>query len=339
MNMRRATAARGRSRGDGSVVKVHVRINGVDQGMLLQVREPGSPVLLFVHGGPGMPEHWLTGRYPTRLHEAFTVAWWEQRGAGMSYRRGIPPRSMTVAQFVADVLAVAGHLRDRFGADRVHLMGHSWGSFIGLQAAAQAPHLFCSYIGMAQVTHQLASEQLAHRDMVEQLRARGDRRMVRRLEGAPVTGEIPLPRRYERLRDPAMHRIGVGTTHDMRSVLTGIVLPTWTTPDYTLTEKAALWRGRRFSRQFGLWEQMLTTDLTTEVTRLEVPAYFLHGRHDRTVSYDLARAYARQLEAPAVGFYTFPHSAHSPAFEEPDLAQRILTEDVLPGTTALADPW
>ena len=305
--------------------------------MFLQIRDPDDPVLLFLHGGPGMPEYWLTRRHPTRLHEAFTVAWWEQRGAGLSYRSGIPAATMTVAQFIDDTLTVAGYLRQRFGVAKIHLMGHSWGSFIGLQAAAQAPDLFHSYVGMAQATHQITSEQQAHAFMLEAYRARGDQRMVRRLERFPVTGEIPLPHGYEVLRDPAMHRLGVGTTHDMRSVVTGIFLASLVSPDYTVAETVNLWRGRRFSRSFGLWEQMLAIDLTSTITRLPIPAYFLHGRHDRTVSYQLAKAYASHLEAPRVGFYTFDHSAHSPAFEEPDRALKILTEDVLTGTTTLAD--
>lgn len=323
---------------DRDVIKARVPINGVDQGILLEAGPAGSPVLLFVHGGPGMPEHWLAARRPTSLSTTFTVAWWEQRGAGLSYRPDIDPATMTVNQFIADTLEVARYLRRRFGVERIHLMGHSWGSFVALQAAAQAPELFASYIGMAQVTDQLASEREAYQFMLEGFRARGERRMVRRLERAPVTAEIPLPRRYEALRDTAMHRLGAGTTRDMRSVITGIFLASWACPDYTLREKAALWRGRRFSRSFGLWEQLLGTDLTQHVATLPIPAYFLHGRHDRTASYRLARTFARRFEAPVVGFYTFERSAHSPAFEEPGRTLQILSRDVLAGTTALADP-
>ena len=76
---------------DGRVVKVRVPINGVDQGMFLEAGPAGSPVLLFVHGGPGMPEHWLKRRRPTTLGTTFTVVWWEQRGAGLSYRPTSPP--------------------------------------------------------------------------------------------------------------------------------------------------------------------------------------------------------------------------------------------------------
>jgi pimeloyl-ACP methyl ester carboxylesterase len=244
---------------------------------------------------------------------------------------------MTIERFIADTVEVAEYLCRRFGVDRVHLMGHSWGSFIGVQAVAASPEVFDTYIGMGQITHQLRSEQESHRYLMAAYEARADHRMVRRLQAAPVGDSVPLPAAYDALRDKAMHRIGVGTTHDMRSVVTGIFVPSWTSPDYTVREKLNLWRGKAASRRSGLWDAMLATDLTRIVPELSVPAYFLHGRYDHTVSYDLARAYARGLRAPRVGFYTFQHSAHSPAFEEPERTRRILREDVLRGRAALAD--
>ncbi len=125
---------------------------------------------------------------------------------------------MTVEQHIADILAVTGYLGRRFGVEKVHLKADSWGSFFGLQAAARAPELFHSYIGMGQVTHEISSEQQASGFVLKQCRARGDHHMVRRLERAPVAGEVPLPRRYEALRDAAMHRLVVGTTRDMRAL-------------------------------------------------------------------------------------------------------------------------
>lgn len=83
---------------------------------------------------------------------------------------------------------------------------------------------------------------------------------------------------------------------------------------------------------------MLATDVTARVPALRLPAHFLHGRHDYTVSYVLCKAYVQRLAAPIKGFYTFEDSAHSPMFEEPEKTLRILREDVLPGSNHLADP-
>jgi pimeloyl-ACP methyl ester carboxylesterase len=264
------------------------------------------------------------------------VCWWEQRGAGISYSPDIPLESMTTEQLIGDTIAVTDYLRERFGRDRIYLLGHSWGSFLGIQVVARAPERYHAYVGMGQVAHQKQSEVLAYHYELDQFRKAGKRRMVRRLEAAPVTMDAPLPKAYMRVRDAAMHRLGVGTTRDMRSVVTGVFAPVWLTPGYTLREKAAIWRGKTFSRG-AMWDDFQATDLTAKVTELELPAYFCGGRYDYTVSYDLARSYLDKLRAPVKGFYTFKRSAHSPAFEEPARFRRILREDVLAGETGLAD--
>ena len=162
-------------------------------------------------------------------------------------------------------------------------------------------------------------------------------RMVRRLEAAPVTDSIPLPRAYQSLRDVAMHRLGIGTTHDMRSVVSGVLLRSLRSREYTLREKISLWRGKLFSGS-RLWNAQLATDLTKLVTRVDLPVYFFHGVYDYTVSYPMAKSYYEQLAAPLKGFYTFEHSAHSPLFEEPEKMREIMHADILTGANALADP-
>ncbi len=276
-----------------------------------------------------MPTYVLEQRYPTGLERDFTVCWWEQRGAGLSYSSDIPADTLTVQQHVADTVAVADYLRDRFGKEKVFLMGHSWGSFIGIQAAAQAPGRFHAYIGVGQVTNQLVSERLAYEYMLEESRAQGNARMVKRLKAASFKPTVPLPESYMAFRDTAMHSLGVGTTREMRSVITGFFLQVWLDPEYTLGEKLNIWRGKWSADSRRLWNQVLSTDVTVQVPKLDVPVYFLHGRHDYTVSYPLARSYLEQLEAPLKGFYTFEESAHSPVFEEPKRTRAILTKDVL----------
>jgi hypothetical protein len=131
---------------------------------------------------------------------------------------------------------------------------------------------------MAQVTHQIESEALAYDYMLRRYRELGKTRMVRKLERARVVATtIPLPETYFALRDRPMHGLGIGTTRDMRSVITGLFLPSWRFPGYTLREKANLWRGKLFSRRFGLWNEMLASDLTKGVPALRLPAHFFHG--------------------------------------------------------------
>jgi pimeloyl-ACP methyl ester carboxylesterase len=313
--------------------KIYVNINGVEQGMFIKSKDTGNPVLLYLHGG--MPDYFLTEMYPTGLEDYFTVVWWEQRGSGMSYRADIPP--VTVEQLISDTLEVTKYVRHRFGKDKIYLMGHSGGTFIGIQAAARAPELYAAYIGVAQMSNQLKSEKLAYDYMLAQFKENGNTTMGRKLEAAPVTMTHGMPAAYRAVRDEAMHSLGIGTTRDMRSILSGIVLPSWQSRDYTLSEKVNTWRAKAAAGVSIVWDTVLTTDLTKQVPELKIPVYFFSGRYDYTVNSTLAKDYFEKLKAPVKGFYTFEQSAHSPIFEEPDKVRKIVLADVLIGENSLAD--
>jgi pimeloyl-ACP methyl ester carboxylesterase len=317
--------------------KRHVNINGVEQGMFITGKDKTKPVLLFLHGGPGMPEFALAQGYPTVLEDHFVVCWWEQRGSGLSFNTDIPPSTLTQEQLVADTIAVTNYLRSRFAQDKIYLMAHSGGTFFGIQAAARAPELYHAYIGIAQISRQLDSEKLAYTYMIEQFRAAGNSTMVQKLAKIPLSEMQTMPAAYRALRDDAMHSLGIGTTHKMMSVVSGIFMPIMLSPVYTLREKINIWRGKWSAASTNMWNELLTTDLAEKVPELDIPVYFISGVYDYTVSYALTKDYFVKLNAPIKGFYSFHHSAHSPLFEEPEKFGQTLQRDVLAGTNNFAD--
>jgi pimeloyl-ACP methyl ester carboxylesterase len=173
--------------------------------------------------------------------------------------------------------------------------------------------------------------------MLQQFRASGNTSMLNELEAAPVSLSGGTPPQYVAVRDQAMHALGIGTMHDMRSLLTGLLIPSFQFREYTLPEKLTLWRAKSRSGISNVWAEMVATDLRRQVTELGVPVYFFHGIYDYTVNYALAKSYFDTLRAPVKGFYTFEASAHSPLFEEPERMNQILRADVLTGNTHLAD--
>ncbi|NHQ60093.1 alpha/beta hydrolase [Chlorobium sp. BLA1] len=315
--------------------KIHININGVEQGMFIKSKNREHPVLLYLHGG--MPDYFLTKRYPTDLEECFTVVWWEQRSSGLSAQADIPQGTMTLEQMVSDTLELTNYLRHRFSKEKIYLMGHSGGTFIAIHAAARAPEMFFAYIGVAQMSCQRKSEKLAYDYMLRQFKESGKSKMVRKLEAAPVTMKDGIPEAYIALRDIAMHSLGIGTTHDMKSIITGILLPSLLCREYTLREKVNTWLSKSRSGVSILWDTMIRTDLNKAVPALDLPVYFFEGIYDYTCSCTEAKTYFEKLKAPLKGFYTFEHSAHSPIFEEPGKARKILREDVLRGLNNLAD--
>jgi hypothetical protein len=100
--------------------------------------------------------------------------------------------------------------------------------------------------------------------------------------------------------DEAKHSLGIGTTHAMTSVVTGVFMPSWQWREYTLGENVNLWRGRAVSRGCGLWNDLLATDLTQNLTALGLPVYFLRGAFDYTVSLEDVLAGTNALADPVV---------------------------------------
>lgn len=319
--------------------KTFVNVDGADLGMFLVAEDVGKPVLLFLGGGPGIPAYFLEQEYPSGLEREFVVAYLEYRGTSLSFDPHIAAEQMTTEQYIADVVAVTDYLRDRFGQDRIYLLGHSFGTSIGVQVAARHPERYHAYIAMSQIVDQVESEKQAYALMLERYRAAGNTRMVKRFEETSILTSAQAYEQYftSSLRDSAMHELGGGTTHDMRSVITGIFLPSLRMRVYTPAERINIWRGKAFARGTEVTSDGAHFRAIEKAPSLQIPVYFLAGAHDYTCLYELQQEYYASIQAPVKGFYTFEESAHSPVFEEPEKALSILSRDALAGTTSLAD--
>ena len=311
---------------DGSIAeKAFINVNGVKQGMFIKSKNRENPVLLILHGG--MPVYFLTRKYPTGLEDIFTVVWYEQRGFGLSFNRRNATKSTNLQQILSDTKEVTNYLRNRFNKEKIYLMGHSGGTFIGMHMVSLEPDLFYAYIGIAQMSNQLKSEKLAYEYMLKKYTEAGNKKMVKKLEESPVADKIPAE--YLKLRDKAMHNLGIGTTRHMSSIITGIFIPSLLCNDYTFVEKINLWRAKAQSGVHPLWGAILSDDLTQSITEVNTPVYFCHGIYDYTVSYKLAKEYFESLKAPLKRFYSFENSAHSPIFEEPERMKQIMNDIIL----------
>jgi pimeloyl-ACP methyl ester carboxylesterase len=68
------------------------------------------------------------------------------------------------------------------------------------------------------------------------------------------------------------------------------------------------------------------------VPQIDVPVYFLVGRHDVNAPPALVEDYLKTLQAPRKELIWFEHSGHSPWVEEPDKTVDVMVNIVLPQT-------
>jgi pimeloyl-ACP methyl ester carboxylesterase len=308
---------------------VYMDIGGVEQGMIIRGKNINNPVLLFLHGGPGSPEYPMTADHPLDLDDTFTIVWWEQRGTGISYHKNIPPESMTLEQFINDTAEVTNYLRQRFNQDKIYLMGHSWGTILGVYTVQQYPELYKAYIGIGQIANQLESEKLAYDYMLNTAIAEGNRSLEKKFRKYTLTtAESVLGKKYMQLRSETMNKQGIGLTHTLKSAYSEVVIPFLKTKEYTASQKLGLTRGINFTQKH-LIHTIFAKKPMEDALSFEIPIYIIGGKYDYQVSSVLAKEYFDRISAPKKEFFLFENSAHSPLFEEPERLKAIILETIL----------
>ncbi len=305
-----------------------VRLGGVDQWILIRGVDASAPVLLFVHGGPGSPELPLNHEYGLGLEENFVLVHWDQRGAGKSHSLAVSPKSMNVDQFIADCHELTLLLKERFGRDRVYIMGHSWGSLLGTLTVARHPEDYYAYIGIGQVVDLERNEAISYQFVVDEAKARERawaQLQLKLIGPPPYSNDLKLAIQRQWLQEFG----GAVYRQDGYAELAAVMV---NSPEYTALDLFKFSNGVIYSIVL-MWDEVMTYDLIEQVPRLEVPVYFLHGRHDYNTPWELAEEYYEALDAPAgKTLIWFEQSAHSPNMEEPERFARVMVERVLAET-------
>ncbi len=306
---------------DGPAVEYeHVLpVDGAGLYMLVRGEHEDAPLLIWLHGGPGGAERPLFRLYNSPLEERFLVVYLDQRGTARSYDAEANPDRLTIARHLADLHAVVEHLRLEFGKDRVILVGHSWGSALGLLYAQARPEQVAAFVGVGQMTSEVDRQRSQYEFVKREALRRGESRALARIEGI---GPPPYTARSEIAVQRFVERYG-GYWRDrpnlllllMRGTLNGYVMP-WELPRMIQGNDRSL---------RAMNDELLELDLRRRVTSVEVPVVFLLGRHDRQVDSRLAAEYFERLSAPVKKLKWFD-TAHNVPFEAPDEFNAALPE-------------
>lgn len=308
--------------------KCFLDVDGYDIGMIILSKDTNNPVLLVCGGGPGIPEYLMEYMYPSPLTEYFTVCYFDYRGTGLSYHKGAVAEDMTTSRYLSDVAAITDYLCDRFAKDKVYIMGHSFGTYIALNAVKNHPEKYEAYLAMSQCTNQMESEYMGYDYMRDCFAQQHNQAMVDRFDNCPIRDSGKMYDKYftSSLRDKAMHELGVGTTRDMDSVITGIFIPSLRCTAYTQRERINIWKGKVLSHSFPVTKDSTSFNAFDDVPSVDIPIYFFVGQYDYTCNHDLQRDYYEAIEAPVKRFFLFDDSAHSPIYEQPQRAAEIIGE-------------
>ena len=282
-----------------------IKIGGTRQCVLIRSEDTSNPILLFLHGGPGMPVMFLAHKFQKPLEKYFTVVQWDRRGAGKTYAKNVPSvESMNVRQLVNDAFDLIDTLRARYHQDKVILVGHSFGTYLGSIMVSERPELFRAFISVGQVTDgqrarklqeefiKAKADSLGRSDIISQLNANPDINFENWLFG--FGGELK----------------------DSKSFLP-LLWAGLTSPEYTLRDALKVAKGSSFSSA-NMKYNVLTGSVYEKIRSYSIPVCFFVGRYDYTTPWPLIARYYDLVTAPRKEIIYFENSAHFPFFEEPE---------------------
>lgn len=286
-----------------------VKLNGSSNDIMIRGKDKDNPVILFVHGGPGTSEIPYADKYQDLLESNFTVVNYDQRASGKSYHFFDDYSNLSPDLLVEDLLAVTDYITKRLGKEKVILIGHSYGTYIGMQAANKAPEKYEAYVGIGQMSNIKESEIDNLNYTIEQAKKAGNREDVIYLQGLTENvknGEIFTPRDYVIKYGGATRLIDNPDGDHIGMLLSS---------EYNALDVIRYNYGLTFSQNI-LLKELTENPLPEIATKLELPVYFLMGKYDYMTSSSAATNYFDLIEADKKEFISFEESAHYPQFEE-----------------------
>ncbi|GAB3335993.1 alpha/beta fold hydrolase [Marilutibacter aestuarii] len=306
-------------------------IGGIPQYVTVRGQDRDNPIILFVHGGPASPLTPSLWEFQRPLEEYFTMVTWDQRGAGRTYNLVDPDTiadSIRIPRYIDDTIEVAEHVRARYGKRKLILMGHSWGTIIGMGAALKRPDLFHAYVGIGQVIDVQENERISFDYALSQARAHDNLEAVAALEAiAPYPGDTPLTReRIVTARIWAQHYGGMSAFRDESNLY--FYRAGRLSPEYEAADVCAINKGSLFTLGKVL-DAFLEVDYSY-VDRFPIPVVMLMGRHDYTTPSAPTATWLDAVDAPYKRGIWFERSAHMIPWEEPGKTLVSLLETVRP---------
>lgn len=319
-----------------------LKIGGIEQWLHIRGRNRNNPILLYLHGGPGWPMIGWMDAIQRPWEDYCTVVHWDQRQTGKSYySENDAHEPLTIRQFIDDTEAVIQYLLKYLQQDKLFLLGHSWGSILGMHVVERHPDWLHAYIGVGQAVNLMDNERVLYERLLSHAREQGNSSLVEKMMSFgpypdPSEPELSFATYGGFLRrelsllagETMMHHLSFDDVTKMIN-FEKLVSPHLTLIDLSngiLGEDIALFRP-----PYTLTKEFMTVDLPNVLgSSFKVPIFFFTGTHDWHTPRVLSDKWFHQIDAPYKALIHFKESSHLVVNEEPGKVLISLVSKVLP---------
>ena len=311
----------------------YVETNGVKQYLLHnRSSDSGAPVLLIVHGGPGGPDSNAAHKFKAWWKDLFHLVSWDQRAAGKTLAaNGEPPSyPVTVPDILSDMGAIIAHLKESYGAEKVYLLGISWGTLLCSLYTLEHPEDVKMYIAAGQVTNFYRSEQVAYEKVKEAVTAAGDPKDIALLESISPYPELPFGPDSDAVEKkmPVLKRLQVKYGYAMKLTLPLIVAylfgPASKLSEFSYYSKKNADKRKEYNAE--LLTYLFDFEILDHGPEYSAPICYITGDRDYTTTSSLAIEYFEKIVAPKKLHCPISGAGHNMMFDQPEAFAQALAK-------------
>ena len=293
-----------------------IKVGGIEQWVQIRGEDRDNPVVLMLHGGPGSSYVPFTLSFRA-WEKYFTVVQWDQRGSGKTFGRNEGKRAvdMTIERMAQDGIEVAEFIAKRLHKNRVILLGHSWGTILGVTMIQRRPDLFCAYVGTGQVVDMAQNEKASYEMVLNRVRASGDEKAIKKLEdiGPPPYKDMRSWFVKQKLIAETAPAIADGIFLEENFYTAALFAPKYSLKDSYDFFAATYYSGTE------LMEELMSYDARGLGRRFETPMFFFQGESDVNTPTELVNEYFSTIQAPEKELVLFKDCGHMAVFSKSDV--------------------
>jgi len=299
-------------------------IGNCDQYALIRGNDINNPIMLILHGGPGMSDMNFADKYDKNLQKYFLVVHWDRRGTGKSYCSKIRNSDISFELLLNDIKEFINFLLKIFEKKKVFLVGHSAGTMLGLNFASLYPELLYAYIGIGQFVDFISNEKLKYSYIIDKAKKYHNEKVLGELE------QIKFPNddffkdfeNYKLIWKWLEHYEGV---YYKEKNMKKLRRETASSSVYSLVDYFKLIAGSKYTIS-KLWNE-ITSFSTKELSKFfSIPIYFIYGKSDKATSPEEGNKLFEEISAPKKDFFIIERAGHFPQYENHVEYERIINE-------------
>ncbi|RUT48215.1 alpha/beta hydrolase [Paenibacillus anaericanus] len=303
-------------------VSEYIEINGIEQYLLHYSVDPELPVLLFLHGGPGMAESTFAYAFQEDLSSLYSVVHWDQRGAGKTLSRVKGDTDYpTVDELLADLHKIVLYLKKKYNRQKIAILGHSWGSVLGTLFVTRHPQDVLYYIGAGQLIDIVENEKIGYEKLKELIMNAGNKKDLTRLEKLGTypenNYEKPMIKKIQMVRMlQGKYKIGMKFGPILKTLLKS--------PVFRLSDISSLLKGMNNNKK--IWDFLFSSSLYEVSRDYQVPVFYVLGESDFQAPHTIARRYFDTIHASEKKLFIIQDAGHFMMLDQPKGFADVLSE-------------